>query len=238
MSKKPGLFSRLKNSITSTLNDAVDAVTDPGQEVALMLDDLGDQIKKSEVELRQAIVAQKMLERKLETIGQDGESWQKRAEQALRVSDETLARAALERKSELGQEKLAAERALIDQRKVVEDMRQGIQEAKTKLKNLNLRRGSLMSQARAAKQVERGAIGGVINDGGVGSRIDEIEDKIAHIEALNEVNSADLNSRAADAELEAKFSRLDDKSSDVDDELAQLKAKLQANKAISSGKTN
>ena len=41
MTDKPGLFSRFKRAISSTLNDAVDAVTDPGQEIALMLDDLG-----------------------------------------------------------------------------------------------------------------------------------------------------------------------------------------------------
>ena len=67
-SSKPGLFSRLRKSISATLNGAVDAMSDPGQEVALMLDDLADQIKKSEGDLRQGMVDYKVMERKLEQL--------------------------------------------------------------------------------------------------------------------------------------------------------------------------
>src|SRR5690606_3415982 len=87
MSKKQGLFSRLRQSTSSTLNDAVESMSDPGQEIALMLDDLAAQIQNSEKDLKQAVVDRKVLERKLEEQQKKAIDWEKRAEQALKVGE-------------------------------------------------------------------------------------------------------------------------------------------------------
>lgn len=232
MSEKPGLFGRLKKAIQSTLNDAVDAVSDPGQEVALMLDDLAENIRKSELDLKQSIVDQKMMEKKLEQLVKDEAAWQRRAEQAITLGDDTLARAALQRKAELGQERQATDEALVQQRKLVEDLRQGITDAKAKLKALNLRRGTLMAQARASKQ--SGGAGVIPGDAGAGARMDAIESKIARLEALNEVSAEGLDERIQEAQIDAKLNEMNTRS-DLDDALAALKAKMQA-KALDEGK--
>ena len=232
MSEKPGLFGRLKKAIQSTLNDAVDAVSDPGQEVALMLDDLAENIRKSELDLKQSIVDQKMMEKKLEQLVKDEAAWQRRAEQAITLGDDTLARAALQRKGELGQERQATDEALVQQRKLVEDLKQGITDAKAKLKALNLRRGTLMAQARATKQ--SGGAGNIPGDAGAGARMDAIESKIACLEALNEVSAEGLDERLQEAQFDAKLNEMGTKS-ELDDALAALKAKMQA-KALEEGK--
>lgn len=232
MSEKPGLFGRLKKAIQSTLNDAVDAVSDPGQEVALMLDDLAENIRKSELDLKQSIVDQKMMEKKLEQLVKDEAAWQRRAEQAITLGDDTLARAALQRKVELGQERQATDEALVQQRKLVEDLKQGITDAKAKLKALNLRRGTLMAQARATKQ--SGGAGAIPGDAGAGARMDAIESKIARLEALNEVSAEGLDERLQEAQFDAKLNEMGTKS-ELDDALAALKAKMQA-KALEEGK--
>jgi phage shock protein A len=232
MSEKPGLFRRLKKAIQSTLNDAVEAVSDPGQEVALMLDDLAENIRKSELDLKQSIVDQKMMEKKLEQLTRDEAAWQRRAEQAITIGDETLARAALQRKGELSQEKAATDEALVQQRKLVEDLRQGIGEAKSKLKALNLRRGTLMSQARASKQ--SGGTSTIPGDAGAGVRMDAIETKIARLEALNEVSAEDMDGRIQEAQIDAQLNGLGAKN-ELDDALAALKAKMQA-KQLEEGK--
>lgn len=231
---KPGFFKRLKNVISTGLNDAVDSVSDPGQELALMLDDLGAQIKQAEKDLHQAMVDRKMMERKIERLAKDEANWQGRAEQALKLGDDTLARAALERRGELAQEKKDAELAHLDQVKLVEDMKVHIKESKQKLKALNLRRGSLMAQARAAK---RGDSTGAADTAGTGNRLDAIETKIAELEASNEVASEMRGDRVADAEIEARLRALDTGGgSAVDDELEALKAKLAAKGALTDGK--
>lgn len=232
MANTPGLFSRLKRAISSTLNDAVDAVTDPGQEIALMLDDLADNIRKSELDLKQSIVDQKMMERKLEQLRKDEATWNTRAEGAVNLGDDTLARAALQRKAELSAEVQATDEALVQQRKLVEDLRMGINTSKTKLKALNLRRGSLMAQARATKQ--NGGMSSIPGDAGAGVRMDAIEDKIARLEALNEVAAESADGKIQEAALDAKLAALENKSG-TDDALEALKAKMRA-KALEEGK--
>ena len=233
MANKPGLFGRLKQAISSTLNDAVEAVSDPGQEIALMLDDLADNIRKSELDLKQAIVDQKMLERKLEQQRKDEASWTARAEGAINLGDDTLARAALQRKVEISAEVQANDESLVQQRKLVEELRLGINTTKTKLKALNLSRGSLMAQARAAKQNNGGA--GIPNDAGAGARMDAIEDKIARLEALNEVAAESMDGKVQEAALDAKLAQLEGSGAGVDDALEALKAKMRA-KQLEAGK--
>ncbi len=232
MTNKPGLFSRFKQALSSTLNDAVESVTDPGQEIALMLDDLADNIRKSELDLKQAIVDQKMMERKLEQLRKDDAAWARRAEGAVNLGDDTLARAALQRKAELAEELRTTDEALVQQRKLVEDVRAGITTAKSKLKALNLRRGSLMAQARASKQ--SGGSSNIPGEAGAGARMDAIEDKIARLEALNEVAAEGADQKIAEAQLDAKLAQLENKDG-VDDALEALKAKMRA-KALDEGK--
>src|SRR5690606_6968462 len=230
MSNKPGLFSRLKNTISSALTDAVDAVSDPGQEVALMIDDLAAQIQESERDLRQAIVDRKMLERKIVELEAAEKQWQGKAEQALRLGDEELARAALSRKGDYSLQLVDARAGLQQQTELADTMQRQIKEAKAKHKSLNLRRGSLMAQARAAK---KGVAPGTLGDGGTLSRLDDIENKINQLEALNEVNAELSGTTAEEAAVDAKLAELD-AGSGLDDELEKLKAKM-AQKSLPKG---
>lgn len=230
---KPGIFSRLKHSISSTLTSAVESVSDPGQEVALMLDDLATQIQSAERDLHQAVVDRKVMERKIESLAKDEADWQRRAEQALRLDNEELARQALRRKTEFAAQLADTRLAHDEQGQLVESMQRHVTTSKQKLKMLNLRRGSLMAQARAAK---RGVAPGQIGDGGTMSRLEEIESRIASIEALNEVQ-AEMSTEIQDAELDAKLAALEGDSK-VDDELAALKARLKSQQSLPSGSSD
>ncbi len=229
---KPGLFGRLKNAIGATLNSAVDSVSDPGQEIALMIDDLGAQIKKGEANLKQAVVDQKVLERKVGSLEQDEVNWQEKAEAALRLDDEGLARAALERKTEIGGQREAATLSLQDQKQVVVEMKLELEAAKSKYKNLNMKRGTLMAQARAAKESERGVAASAGT--GTSAQIEAIEDKVAEIEAMNEVSRELTTDAKENAALEARFRALD-AGSEVDAELEALKAKVGGKRALTAG---
>jgi phage shock protein A len=230
MSNKPGLFSRIKNTISSALNDAVDSVSDPGQEVALMIDDLGTQIQRSEQDLKQALVDRKMLERKITELEAAEKQWEGKAEQALRLGDEALARAALARKGDYALQLLEARSGLVEQTRLVDTMQEQVKQAKSKHKSLNLRRGTLMAAARAAK---RGVAPGTLGDGGTLSRLDDIENKINQLEALNEINAELGGQTVQDMEVDAKLAQLEGDSG-LDDELERLKAKM-AQKSLPKG---
>ena len=66
-----------------------------------MLDDLGHQITHAEKDLKQAVVDRKVQERKLDEARKKESEWTTRAEQALGLGDEQLARAALGRRTEV-----------------------------------------------------------------------------------------------------------------------------------------
>jgi phage shock protein A len=231
-SDKPGLFSRLKTAISSSVNDAVDSMSDPGAELGLMLDDLEAQIKAAEKDLKQGLIDKKVMQRKIEELEKEETSWQGRAEQALKLGDEDLARAALERKQDKTQELKDIAAALAQQETHVDEMAVTIKESKRRLKSLNLRRGSLVAQARAAKDGD-----GMAASTGMAAatKIDAIEDKIAHIEALNEVGEEMRSTREADVALNAKLAKLDGDVG-VNDELEALKAKLRSQGALTDGK--
>lgn len=232
MNDKPGIFSRMRRSISSALSDAVEAVSDPGQEIALMLDDLADQIKQSERDLHQSIVDQKVMEKKTLGLQKSEVDWDKRAEQAVGLGDETLARAALERRVEIAAERKATEETVVEQRKLIEDMRRGIAEAKKRHQSLNNRRGTLIAQARAAK---RGTTpSGAISATGSLGRMGAIEDRIAQIEALNEVHAEGLDARSEEAAIDAKLAELSGHS-EVDDALDALKAKMAGSRQLKEG---
>lgn len=219
---KPGIFSRLRNSISSTLNDAVDSVSDPGTEISLMLDDLAAQIQSSEQDLKQAMIDRKVMQRKAQEATADATKWERNAEQALKLGDETLAREALRRKADYDMQVKDLSGAVNEQAVLVDSMAQNLKTAKTRLKSLNLRRGSLMAQARAAK---KGVSVGQIADGGGMDKLNAIEDRIAELEAFNEVSQELGGNTAEEAEIEAKLADLEG-DSEVDDALAALKAKM------------
>ncbi|MEE9386662.1 MAG: PspA/IM30 family protein [Nannocystaceae bacterium] len=232
-SNKPGLFGRLKRAISGSLNDAVESLSDPGQEIALMLDNLADQIKKADSDLRDATVSRKMAERKTEELRSEEQSWQERAQRALQMEDESLARAALEKKTALARERRDAEASLAEQSNVVADMKASIESSRQKLKSLNLRRGTLMAQARSAKA---GDTGGSSFATGAEARIDEIEHKITQIEVHNEIVAEEGESLAEAAAIDRKLNALNN-ASELDDELEALKAKLRGQNALSDGKS-
>jgi phage shock protein A len=212
----------------------MDSMSDPGQELALMLDDLGAEIKQAEADLKQAVVERKMMERKIAELDKKEQGWVARAEQAVKLGDETLARAALERKVEIGSERKDLQAGLVEQTKLVEDMGDHIARSKAKLKSLNLRRGTLMAQARAVKAGQSSAAGvGMAQT----SRIDAIEDKIAQLEAFNDVHAETSGAQAEEARIDAELRKLEG-STELDDELAALKAKVAAQnpKALGRGK--
>ena len=230
-SSKPGIFGRLKKAISSQLNSAVDAVSDPGQEVALMLDDLASHIQDAEKNLRQAIVDRKVMERKREDLVGQEKSWERKAEQALKLGDETLARAALERKSIQTQERTALDASLQEQSLMVDSMRSDIERSKVRLRELNMRRGTLMAQARAQKQAD--SSGGV---SGSSSSLAGIEAKIDAMEAANEALEEMQAEKTKEAEVNRKFEQMETKT-ELDSELEALKKKLAGERAITDGST-
>ncbi|RMG98905.1 MAG: PspA/IM30 family protein [Deltaproteobacteria bacterium] len=231
MAKKEGFFTRLRKAISGAASDAVDAVRDPGSEIALAIDDLAAEIKRAEKDLKTALVERKVMERKIEELRAEVGTWQQRAERAVAAGDEDLARAALRNKQDVAERLRATEEALAEQRALVERMKSEIDAAKRRWKSLDLRRGTLMAQARAQKAQLRG--GGAVGDDPL-SRLSAIESRIAEMEAMQEVAAELSEDQVEAAAVDARFAELE-RDRGLDDELEALKAKMRDERALPEG---
>ena len=85
---------------------------------------------------------------------------------------------------------------------------------------------------------KRGVMPGQVSDGGTLGRMDEIEHRIAALEALNEVN-AEMSSEVQEASIDAQLEALGGGDTALDDELEALKARMKAQQSLPpSGGTN
>lgn len=242
MHPKPmGIFDRMGRVISSNINSLLDKAEDPKKSLDLTITEMERSIKDAKKEIVEALGAQKVLAKKVEEADHEVEKWEKRAELALKGSDESLAREAIKHKKRIVADRDRAEALRAEQRGVVLTMKREMERMEAKLSELKSRKGTIANEIRRAKAGAAGPEGLGAKAGG--SAFDEfrrMEDKIdgqrAEAEALGEIDAV-LNDGLSETELEAKFAQLEGRGGSpdaegkggdpaIDDEIARLKKKL------------
>lgn len=243
-----GIFDRMGRVISSNVNALLDKVEDPKKSVDLLIDEMKDQIKRAREEVVSALAAEKQLKKKVEDLDAEADKWVRRAELALKGSDEALAREALVQKQRIVQERDRAEALRAEQRGAALQMKRELDRMEQRQKELEARKGTIA--ARAAQAKGGGGAEGLGARGGR-SAFDEfrrMEDKIDRAETeasvAREVDQAldpgHERSGMTRDELEARFAALEGGlpqgeaekpgGSLVDQELAALKTKIRVEK--------
>jgi len=232
-----GIFDRMGKVIQSNLNALLDKAEDDKKLVELNLDEMDEQIKAGHQEVVQAVAAEKQLAKKSDELVGDVARWDKRAELALRSSDEALAREALKQKRRVAGELESVERARSEQRDAAVRMKDELERMRQKLGELRLRKGTIASRAAQARagsggSEQLGSRGGSSAFDNFRRMEERIEGREAEGRAMVEVDEA-LGKGARAEDLEAKFRDLERKagagaagSTDVDDELAALRKRI------------
>jgi phage shock protein A len=201
------IFSRLSNVFKSNLNAAIDKVSDPAKEIDYLVDEMDEEIKKLRLELRDALVQEKMAQKRVDEAFRGVQKWQDHAERAVRAGDDELAKEALLRQSESEGKLAALENTLAEHSRVVAKLQDELRLGEEKLTEIRGKREVLKARARSAKkEVEK-------DDSAFGRfnrLVDEIEEKEHQAEAMAEL---DPTLRAAsqsdrDRQTEARFSHL------------------------------
>jgi len=141
-----GIFRRVSDIISANLNDMVDKFEEPEKMLKQAIREMEQAIEEATAAAAKAIASDKLLAKELGAHELQAGQWQDRAEHAVKLGDDDLARQALRRKNE--HDKLA--RALRDEsavaqetgqtlRRQVEAMRAKHAEAKRKLATLSAR---------------------------------------------------------------------------------------------------
>ena len=238
-----GIFSRVAQVMSANFNALLDKAEDPRKSLDLTLVEMREQIAAARKEVVGSVASEKQLKKQVEELDQEVEKWSGRAELAVRNNDDALAREALLQKRRAVGERDRAEALRGEQRANALEMKEALERMERKVKEFELRKGTIATRAEQAK-----AGGGVEALGKKGSgpgAFDEfrrMEDKIETAEhtvlARSEVDAV-LDNRGpsgmSTAELEARFRSLESGTgassaspakTEVDDELSALKKKI------------
>lgn len=227
-----GIFSRITDIVNSNINAMLDRAEDPEKMVKLMIHEMEDTLTEVKSAAAEVVADKIRLTRVIASEKSKQESWAKKAELALEKGRDDLAREAVERK-------LAAEKAVTDQQKrlneveeLVKQYQNDIARLEDKLANARRRQSSLIASHQSAlnrKIVEDKIY--KINTTGAFAKFDSYENRIDRYNAEADVM------QHSNVSLESQFEELE-QGSDVEDELARLKASLKSGKQSGKSKNS
>lgn len=228
-----GLFSRMKDGIKSKANAALDKAIDPEKEVEMAILELEEQRKAALQELISYKANAKQMDEDVKRQEEKAAQWEKRAMAAVKAGDDEAAKTALREKKACLVEAGKIKRDRDEAASYAIQLNKSRKEFETKLQILKLKKGTLATQLAAARSAGGDAFG---NDSSVWDRFKSAEDRIEEDAIASEVDAAMRGEQAAEAELEAKILGAGTAAgvggaAGTDDALAQIKAKVSAERA-------
>ena len=231
-----GIFSRIKNGISSKANAAIDKAIDPEKEIEIAIVELEAGRKKALAELVAYKTTAKQLDADIEKHRTKAAEWERRAIAAVKLGDDDAARTALREKKSCEAEITKIERDKHEAASYAIQLNKSRKEFETKLQMLKMRKGTLATQIAAARSAGGDAFG---NDSSVWDRFAAAEERIDAEAIATEVDAAmrgeELEDKAFDARLAAAAGTANllgaPGAPEAEDALVKLKAKMAEQKA-------
>jgi len=220
-----GLFSRIGTLFRSNINELINKAEDPEKMLNQVLVEMKSQLVEAKKQVAVAIADEKRLKKQYEQEARKAADWEKKAMLAVRAGDDTLARAALQRKTShdeiAGQLKTQWE-AQLDSVSKLKDALRGLD---SKIAEASRKRNLLVSRqkrAEAQRTINETLAG--INNTSAFTTFERMADRVTQLEAEAEA-SAEMGLALEDTSLESQFKALE-AGSGVDDQLEALKSKM------------
>lgn len=229
-----GIFGKIKSTISSKANSALDKAIDPAKELDMAIMELEEGKKKALAELVSYKATAKNMDNDLEKYKAKATEWERRAMVAVKAGDDEAAKTALREKKAAESEYVKILRDKNEATGYAVQLNKSRKEFETKLQLLKMRKGTLATQIAANRSPGGDAFG---NDTSVWDKFKSAEDRIDAEVIESEVDAAMRGEEASGAELEAKIlaaSKKDDQlalPTGPEDALSILKAKMAADKA-------
>jgi phage shock protein A len=229
-----GIFSRIKQGVSSRANARIDKAIDPAKELEIAIAELDEGRKKALAELLSYKTTAKQLDADIEKHKAKAAEWERRAMVAIKAGDDEAAKLALREKKSAETEAAKIERDKHEAASYAIQLNKSRKEFETKLQMLKMRKGTLATQLAVARSPGGNAFG---HDTSVWDRFKEAEDRIDAESIATEVDAAMRGEDALEANaFDAKLAAAADKAGLVgvpesDDALAKLKDKMAEQKA-------
>jgi phage shock protein A len=219
-----GLLERIKNLVSSNLNDLLEKAEDPENVLTQLIADMEEDLAEARLEVASASRDERALHDEYQDHKSRAKKMARKAVTAVEQGDDELAREALRRRRAsdrlartLGQQWEVQRDSMDALRKHLEGLELKIEEARRK-KHLIIARRRL---AQAQKGLQ--ATASYVSTAGAGEAFERIEDRVEDLEA-----EADAAAELASSFLEARFERLSDEAQQVDAELEEQLARIKA----------
>ena len=229
-----GIFSKIKNGISSRANAALDKAIDPEKEIEMAILELEEGKKKALAELISYKATAKQMDNDLEKHKAKATEWERRAMVAIKAGDDDAAKLALREKKASEVEYAKIERDKHEAAGYAIQLNKSRKEFETKLQLLKMRKGTLATQIAAARSAGGDAFG---NDSSVWDKFKSAEDRIDQEVIESEVDAAMRGEDADAAALDAKILAASRKDGQLalpdgpEDALSKLKSKMAADRA-------
>lgn len=219
-----GTFSRLRYVIAANVNALIEKAEDPEKLLRALIREMEDASEEARMACAELLAEQQRLQRLETRLSEDGDEWQRRAENAVAQGRDDLARAALKARTELADQHASA---VDEQKRVAERVEQMEQdmatlkvklaEAKTRLKGMV--KGKSPRQVNA--EVKERRTPGERKIRRAMERFDHLQAQVDNLEAR--VRSYEVGGTAASAWNEAVSEPADPA---IEDELKRMKERL------------
>jgi phage shock protein A len=233
-----GIFGKIKSSISSKANAAIDKAIDPAKELDMAILELEDGRKKALAELISYKATAKNMDNDLEKYKAKAAEWERRAMMAVKAGDDEAAKVALKEKKAAEGEYVKILRDKNEASSYAIQLNKSRKEFETKLQLLKMRKGTLATQIAANRSPGGDAFG---NDTSVWDKFKSAEERIDAEVIESEVDSAMRGEDPGGYELDAKILAASKKEDQLalpdgapngpDDALSKLKAKMATDKA-------
>ena len=215
-----GIFSRVRDIISSNINAMLDKAEDPEKLVRLMIQEMEDTLVEVKASCAGAIAARKRAQRAEDEARQRARNWEEKAELALAKGREDLAREALLEKRRHRERADILEQEAIQAETLIEQCRDEIVQIEAKLTAAREKQRALVQRHRGAqrrKRVQEDIRRFDTSDAFI--RFEQFENRIERMEA-----DAELVNYGRKPTLEDEFTRLEG-DEDIERELNELKVR-------------
>lgn len=213
-----GIFSRVRDIISSNINAMLDKAEDPEKLVKLMIQEMEDTLVEIKASCAGAMAEKKKIERALDEASNRADQWNEKAELAVEKGREDLAREALLEKRRYRDRALALEEETGQCDELVEQYQADIMQLEEKLASAREKQRMLVQRhirAQRKKKAEKGIRHYETSDALL--RVEQFENRIERMEA-----EAELVNMGRKSSLEEEFVELQG-DEELEKELDDLK---------------
>jgi len=221
-----GIFSRFADIVNANLNAILDKAEDPAKMIRLIIQEMEDTLVEVRTTSARTIAEKKDLNRKIQRLRDEAESWQQKAELALSKDRDDLAKAALvERKQaqemveEMEKQLQGVEDSLDQLNTEIGQLQEKLQDAKSRQSALLMRHKTASSRLKVREKLYSSNVDDAME------RFESFERKLDNLEA-----NVDAQSLGRKKTLAEEIDGLEEDEK-LDAELAELKAKMSGSKA-------